>query len=226
MMFEKIWYYFFVILPKYPIGILEFLSGFIPIIAFIFLKRKKKESIEKSILFYIICIALLELMAAFCTIFIGNNHKVYLLFYLIESILLIYYFRKFYTEKLPKIGSFILLSFILIFLFDNLIFEKDMNNVSSSIQALVFVVITIYNFYLLLFYKWNKNIFSLEIFWINTGCFIYFSGKIFVSLYLKQLFLISPIELRNYWFIISFLLVIQRIFLAIGIGKDKLQKSI
>ena len=221
MELEKLEYYYFNYLPKIPFGVLEILSGFIPIIfGLIFFKPLINQ--YKVLFYYAVAIFLLELIASLLSAFSKNNHQIYIIFYIIESILLGIFFVNEVKNRNYTIMIILIISIIVVVFIINVFSpRKLMNDYSGAIQSFGFIVISLINYYFIL---GKLNIMNLQksvLFWINSASFIYFSGKISVSLFVYELFDGNGDNLKVYWFIVSVVLVVNRILIAIGISQTK-----
>lgn len=228
MIFEKLIYYFFDFLPnKLPHILFEFLSGFIPILFAIFYSKYFYFK-KKILLIYAIFIIVFELINNIYSAFSLNNHDIYLISYIIETGILLFYFNNEINEKMYSYVCSTLFILISMFLIINIFSEVDlMNDLSSSFQSLVLILLTLINYYYLLFKFKINNLKNYTFFWINTATFLYFAGKFFVSLYLLEIFgNINNDDLLNYWGIVSIFLIINRILISVGISKLKYEKSI
>lgn len=217
---------FFRVLEFYksqPIVIFEFFSGFLPLIVLIFTRNFK---IDINITLYSIAIFLLEIIAFILSLVTHNNHKVYLIFYIAESILLYFYYRKCFYKSIPLKYAAILIGFIILLFLNNYFFKNTMDGIAGSMQSLGFIIITVIVFYHVLNEVTFKNIFDSSLFYINIGNLFYFSGKLFVFTVMERVnSFTSTREATNLWLIVSLLLIFQRICIGIGIYKLKYNKT-
>lgn len=221
----KLEYYFLDYLPfKNQFALIELVSGVIPILFCIkYLNFSNKKYLP--IYIYSITIFFFEIANNCYSAYSKNNHDIYLIFYLVETALLFWFFSK--EIENSKYTKLLIVFFILvsIFLINNIYSTFNlMDDFSSSFQAIVFILITLINYYIILSKLITVYLYKSVLFWINTGVFIYFSGKFFVSLFLFEIN--SKNDLPNYWNIVSVLLVLNRILIAIGISKVSKEKSI
>lgn len=224
---EHIKNYFLYLANEHPIGILDIISGFIPIIfSIIFYKSVLKNN--ASLFYYSCIIFLFVIISNIYATYSLNNHDIYLFFYLIESGFLFYYFKKIIGEKSYKLICNILFLINSLFFLGNIFSEIDlMDDVSSTIQSFFFIFISIVNYYFILVKLKIEKLTSSSFFWINTATFIYFTAKFFVSLYLIEILGNNHNDdLVNYWGIVSAGVVIQRILISLGISKSSKQQSI
>lgn len=219
---EKLEYYFFTYLSNHPFELIEFISGFIPIFALLlFLKKINKYSL--ILIYYSLLIAVFEISANLFSSFSLNNHKIYLIFYTLETLLLILFYMQNIKENKFKNLFIVILIIIEMAIFANLVLKNNqLDNFSGAIQSIGFIAIALISFYYILAKQEIKNLFYSSFFWINTGNIIYFSGRFFVFLFIEDVENINfSTGLEIYWYIVSILLLIHRIFLAIGISQLK-----
>lgn len=204
----------------------ELLSSFIPLIFLIF--NFKSNWIKKyfPIYIYSIILPIFEIVNNCYSAYSMNNHDIYLVFYLIETLILFYYFSLEVQNIKYSILLIIFSIFTTIFFLKNIFSEINlMNNYASSFQSIIFIVVTLFNFYFILIKSNIQKISESSFFIINVAFFIYFSGKLFVSLYLLEINNFNS-GLSNYWGIVSVLLIFCRILISIGIYKSLQVKSI
>ncbi len=218
MVAEKLKYYFFEYLFEHPFTLIALISGFLPLIFCLFNFKKIWES-NKVLFLYAVSIFLLETIGNYFSALSKNNHNIYLIFYLVESIFLVVYYNfkikfNYYTIISFSILGIVILGFIL-----NLIDPNNlMNNYSGTIQSLGFIVISLVNFYIILSSLNIQKLTESTLFWINSGSFFYFSGKFFVSLFMINILDKSKPDL-DYWDIVTFVLLFYRILFCIGLTK-------
>lgn len=215
---------FLTFLNNNPILIAEILSGLIPIILLLFSwKVSFLNSFYLSV--YAISIFLFESINNYFSLFHLNNHKIYLIFYILETTLLyLYYLKEFENVNLIKWLSPIIVSIVFLF-FRNLFFNKYMDEVAGSAQSLGFIVLTVIVFYFILNSISFKSIFDSSLFWVNVGNLFYFSGKLFVFTIINIVNNPNTAkEITNLWLIVSVLLIFQRICIGIAIYKLKFNK--
>ncbi len=173
---------------------------------------------SKFLVIFTFCQFVFEIIVAHYGAYSKNNHDIYLIFYLLESILLILYFIS--QVKSIKYTITLLIFLIIIggFTFENIFDKNDlMNDYSGSVQSFIFIIITIYNFYWLLTNSRIKNLIDSTFFWINSAFLIYFSGKFFVSLFVFEIFGYKNNNgLIDYWAINSISVIINRCLLIVA----------
>lgn len=206
-----------------PEMFLDLFSASIPFIFSLFF-AKSLSGRYLPLFFYSISIFFFEIINNHFAAYKKNNHDIYLGFYCLETFFLIWYFSSEITKKWYRITFTILGILSIIALIYNIFSETNrMNDFASAFQAMVFILIGVWNYYYILVKSNYKSLFASPFFWVNTGVFIYFSGKLFVSLYIFEM--MSPnisIVLWNLWQIVPIALLIERTFLAIAIKKTKM----
>jgi hypothetical protein len=214
--------YFNEFLINNPFALIEFCSGFLPII-FCLIYWKSAYNNSKILIIYSVLILMLEIIGGFHSANSKPNHYVYLLFYLFETIALTIYYHQSLSSKRFFIILFFTMMLSLAAIIYNLINGIDlMDNYSGSIQSICFITISVLCFYVILSKLVVSNLANSTLFFINTGNLIYFSGRFFVCLFILEIVNEKGSnELLNFWYLVSVLLVIHRIFLSIGISKIK-----
>jgi hypothetical protein len=205
-----------------PEMFLDLLSASIP---FIFSIYYSKSLVGKylPLIIYSISIFLFEIINNVFAAHSINNHDIYLGFYLLETALLSWYFIAEIQKKTYTIILILISILVTIALIYNIFSEINlMNDFASTIQALAFISIALINYYHILSKSTIKSLINSPFFWVNSGIFIYFSGKLFVSMYIFEMMNIkSPDNLYILWKIVPSVLFFERLFLAIAIKKTK-----
>ena len=101
---------------------------------------------------------------------------------------------------------------------------RDYNRIDSfanSFSNLTIIGVVLLFFYQLLNNLDIKNIFKYSHFWICVGVLIYFSGVFFVHIFSEYLTFSKDETLINFWLTKDYLLIFQRILLAIGLWFSK-----
>lgn len=213
--------YLFEYLLKHPFNLFSTFSCLIPFILLLFYLKSIWKN-NKILVIYVFLILILELLGGYYSAHSWNNHLFYLIFYFLESICLFLYFRKSIHNNSINNINFIILNIVLLALFYNSINSNNqINDYSVSIQSLGFISISIICFYYILAKSNIKVLTNSALFWINTGSLIYFSGMLFVFLYITRILAENEKNINSYINIYAVLLIIFRLFISIGIIKIK-----
>lgn len=152
-----------------------------------------------------------------------QNHWVLNILNVFELICLSYYFlitiKNVRLKQLIKVTA--LLSLFLV-VGISLVNFKDINrydNLTHSIVYITLIFFALLNFYEILYSEEPLILYNYTYFWITSGILIYFSGTFFINLF-GDIILFSN-QLKDYWIIYYILLIIFRIFLAIGLWFSK-----
>jgi hypothetical protein len=204
-------------LKGYPYALLEFVSGFlITLVAIIY--RKKTWDYSKPLFVYLLLFFPFELINNFLSSGGNDNHFVYLYFYLLESILLVWYYYENISLKLFKIlGTSILLVIVIAISYNIYQNIRLMNDYSGSLQSLGLLIITLICYYDILLTGKIKSLFKSTLFWINSGNLVYFSGKFFIFLFILDVLSRDVNELEGFWKIVTYLLILHRFMLSLGV---------
>ena len=200
----------------------------LPLILAIKQRRMLSYSL-KIILFYILVATICELISWSIILLPFRNHQnhwvnnilsifeyscfSYYLYYITNSIKL---------KQLIKIIG-IVGFFLIIFITLNRIEKINIiDTLSSSIGIIILILFVLINFYEILNTDEHKDLLTYPVFWVSSGILIYFSGFFFVNLF-SDILLFHKINLGDFWYhsIYYILLIIFRIFLAIGLWFSK-----
>lgn len=214
--------------PKWILIIFSSLIVLLPLILAI-THREKIAYHLKIILFYLIGATICELTAWALLLLPFENHQnhwVNNVLSIFEYSCFSYYF---YTvinnvrlKQFIKIVGILGLFFILFITFNRIEKINIIDTLSSSVGIIILILFVLINFYVILYTDQTNNLLAYPIFWIASGVLIYFSGFFFVNLF-SDLYLFHKINLSNFWYysVYYILLIIFRIFLAIGLWFSK-----
>lgn len=177
---------------------------------------------EKKVFFlYTILISILVIVG-FCLLYIfkspENYYRVARIYYVIEYILLTYFFSLYIANKFVK--KILLFSPIVYFLFcvyDFVIEEKpSLPFIPASIEHIVLLAFIIYYFFEVMQESVVEPIYQKAIFWISVAFIINSSGNFFLFLYSKNSFN-DDVFKRQYTIIYTTVTVLKNILLCISI---------
>ncbi len=155
----------------------------------------------------------------------GNhqNHWTINTFNIFELLCLGYYFFNIIVNNLFKniikyltVFSVITISFLTVLNFDD--FNKY-DTITHSVTYLTLMLFVLINFYEILYFNDSLSLGQYPYFWIASGVLVYFAGSFFVNLFSNTVLFNS--SFNDYWLIYYILLIIFRIFLAIGLWFSK-----
>lgn len=115
------------------------------------------------------------------------------------------------------LGIFLVLAFYELFS-DN---EDSSDELSTTAEAITFIIYSLCTFYYMLQHPEQKNIFNIPLFWLNTAILLYFSGNLFLFLfgtYLEKHYHQTFVEL---WGIHAVMNIIFYILITVGFWKTK-----
>lgn len=211
--------------PKWILVIFSSLIIILPIMSAVFYRKDLSNSLRiisfyvfGSLFFEILCWAIILLPFSN-----HQNHWVLNILNVFELICLSYYFlitiKNVRLKQLIKVTA--LLSLFLV-VGISLVNFKDINrydNLTHSIVYITLIFFALLNFYEILYSEEPLILYNYTYFWITSGILIYFSGTFFINLF-GDIILFSN-QLKDYWIIYYILLIIFRIFLAIGLWFSK-----
>lgn len=218
---ELIKTYFTEYLASNPVDLLAFLSCFIPfIVCILYFNLAWQKS--KILVIYVFLSVFLELIGGLYAANSKNSHLIYLLFFFLETICLSIFYIQAVNIKNYRIFVCIIISIILAAILYNIFSTShQINDYSISTQSIGFISISILSFYIILSKSKISELSNSLLFWINTGSILYFSGILFVFLYVTKVLDPANKHLVGLYDIISFSLIIFRTLIAIGIVKSK-----
>ena len=211
--------------PRWILVIFSSMIILLPIISAIINRKVLSDSL-KIISFYLFGSLFFEILCWAIILLPFSNHQNHWAINALnvfEFICLSYYFFNRITSlKLKQlIKAITLLSLLLVITFTVINF-KDINrydNLTHSIVYITSIFFALLNFYEILYSEETLILSNYAYFWIASGILIYFSGAFFVNLF-GDVILFSG-HLKDYWTIYYILLIIFRIFLAIGLWFSK-----
>ncbi len=101
---------------------------------------------------------------------------------------------------------------------------RDFNRVDpfgESILNIYLIIISLMLFYQLLNNLEINNLFTYPHFWISIAVLLYFSGVFFMYVFSEYLSDSKQKSVYQFWFIKDYLLLIQRVFIGIGLWYSK-----
>ena len=211
--------------PKWILVIFSSLIILLPIMSAMIYRKELSKSLRiisyyvfGSFFFEILCWAIILLPFSN-----HQNHWAINILNVFEFVCLSYYF--FSTAKSIKIKQFVkvisILSLLLISTLTILNIENfnRYDNLTHSIVYITLMLFVLLNFYEILYSEETLILSNYPYFWIASGVLIYFSGAFFVNLFGDVI--LFNVRLNDFWIIYYVLLIIFRIFLAIGLWFSK-----
>ena len=152
-----------------------------------------------------------------------QNHWTINLFNIFELLILGYYFfHVIINKQFKNIIKYLTVISVIAILFLTIINFDDVNKydtITHSVTYLTLMLFVLINFYEILYFNDSLNLGQYPYFWIASGILIYFAGSFFVNLFGNTILFNS--SFKDYWLIYYILLIIFRIFLAIGLWFSK-----
>lgn len=218
---ERFQKYFFGYLVNHPLGLFELLTGFLPII-FVLIYFKSILTYSKILVYYSILIVAFEVLIFIYSSNKWNNHFIYLAFYWLETFLLFFYFKRAVKDNLLNKILIVLFVMVSIAFINNLVTHSQrMNNYAGSIQSIAFIIVNIYCYFLILSKMRINKLSDSPLFWFNSACLLYYSGRFFLFLFIEELNNGRPDALDGYWFFVSVFIIIYRLLICVCISKSK-----
>ena len=211
--------------PKWILVIISSLIILVPMIPAIKYRRELSKSLRiisfylfGSLFFEVLCWAIILLPFSN-----HQNHGVLNTLNIFEFMCLGYYFyetiKSNSLKQVIKVTSVISFMLIIIVTIININDFNRYDNLSHSIVYIAIIFFVLLNFYEILYSEETLILSNYAYFWIASGILIYFSGAFFVNLFGD--IILFNVRLSDYWIIYYVLLIIFRIFLAIGLWFSK-----
>lgn len=217
---------FFMKSSQVAFNLIVLFSGFSSIIPFL-AAIKNLRYLKKHLFVYFI-IVLISLITELLNIILakaGQSNLNFFRYYTIVEFLLIsvFYITLFKSYFKPNLLYLIAILFLIIsyldYLFNGLM---SMDNISSAIEAIIFIIYSLFFFYYVLKNLIFENIFLEPVFWINIAVLIYFSGNLILFVFSNYMAKIEPSNYIILWgFIHTFFNVLYSVLLSIGFWKAK-----
>ena len=211
--------------PKWILVIFSSLIIILPIMSAVFYRKDLSNSL-RIISFYAFGSLFFEILSwAIILLPFSNhqNHWVLNIFNVFELICLSYYFlitiKNVRLSQLIKVTALLSLFLVVGITLVNFNDINRYDNLTHSIVYITLIFFALLNFYEILYSEEPLILYNYTYFWITSGILIYFSGAFFINLF-GDIILFSN-QLKDYWIIYYILLIIFRIFLAIGLWFSK-----
>lgn len=191
----------------------------IGLINFKFLKKELRP-----IFILLIVIVIIEISNRFLSNKEINTYPLTRIYSLLEFLCLSFFYKRFFSTHFnTAFFYFIALAFFSIALLDafviNSIYTSD--NLASATEGIVVIIYAVSAFYLIMKKMIYSNILSEPFFWINSAYLIYFSGTLFLFLFLNYIFKSKPQYFVQIYFINSVLNLVNYTLITIGFWKAR-----
>ncbi len=221
MDFQQIINQFLKTFAKYPFDI--FASGLsIAVFVSYIVNKKSIDRVSLSIGFYAVSMLIFEAWNTSLAMMKTNNFHTYSIFFVIEGILLIRFYRDYFlqnsTKKSIVLIDITLLFFIIFGIIDSLFIQKDTINSYVAMASGFILTFLAISYLLNLFDKMSElNLLKSPQFIINTGILLYFSGTFIAFTFMTYFLFGVDKAFFDPWHIITALLIIFRLTLCWGI---------
>jgi hypothetical protein len=152
-----------------------------------------------------------------------NNMFIFNIYGIIEAILLIEFYKRFLNQFFQsKVHLILITLFTLLFIYNTFLSHKfkNIDNISTSIESIIFILYALISFYFILKNLVFENLYHTPFFWINTAILLYFSGNLFLFTFSSYLESHESTYLKLY-LIHSNLNILTYILFSIGFWKIK-----
>lgn len=190
-----------------------------------FLFRIKTLDLPAKVLF---CLTILSFLTDCITSVLAGYKMNNLMVMHVYTVLELFFYCFFYSLLFKSTSSkyyLLVLSLVLLAaeLVDAFYISKlsRINSIASYCEALAFMVVSLLFFYSMIKNLPQKNILNYPLFWFNSGILIYFSGNLFLYLFIS---FVNPQDSRflgDLWNINSFLYFAYNLFLIAGAWKSR-----
>lgn len=196
------------------------LTVVIPLVIGLF--RKKYFNSGEKILLYLTGLALLTEIIGQIISKWSNNMYVFHIYTVVEFIFISLFYIKFISPS-----RFIIVIRILIFLFigiaafDYFKEKNTMDDLSTTIESILFMLYSIVGFYTLLQNPVQYRVVDIPFFWFNTAILLYFAGNLFLFIFSSYIERHSHRVFSEVWAIHSIMNIIFYVLISIGFWKTK-----
>lgn len=188
------------------------------------LNQKKYPNQLKTIFYYLVLAAITQALSfAFWKARI-NNYPILHIYTVLEYLALLWFYSQILKGFIPKTAfAALFIAFPLFSIFDSLFIEDiyTYNTYSRSIEALIFIFLSISWFVKIVAEDEATREQSIAINYINAGLLIYFAGSITLFAYNNYIEEMKIVLRTNIWLIHTVLATQLYILIAIGLWKVK-----
>lgn len=179
-----------------------------------------------KVVFYYCCVySLFEGVAWYYVLNHWQNHFLVNTIAYVDTLFLGYFFYSILSNPIHKTIVVVLIVFtIIMVLWSNLEADKSYNRIDSfaqSISNISLIAMSLLFFYQLLNNLDVKNLFLYPYFWVSVAILVYFSGVFFVNIFGEYITFNKDKSITQFWNTKDYLLLFQRILLAIGLWFSK-----
>jgi hypothetical protein len=207
------------------IALVASLSIIIPILIGIITYKKYLNTPLKTVFIYCVVYAVCEVIGWYYALHHWQNHFVQNSLSYIEVFFFgIYFYQIVEKNFAKKTILFLIISTLIIITWSHWFSGREYNRLDSfslSIENLSLIAMSLIFFYQLLNNLNIQNILKYPDFWISAGILLYFSGAFFSFIFAEYVAFSKDESINNYFQIFEYLLLFQRIFLAIGLWFSK-----
>ena len=164
------------------INTLSSLTVLIPL-ALGFICFKKVGNLYKPIIFILLISFVTEIINTILVHSNINNMLVFNIYGLIEALLITEFYKRFLNQfHRSTIHLILMILFTVLFIYNAFLSHKlkNIDNISTSIESITFILYPLISFYLILKNLVFENLFKTPFFWFNTAILFYFSGNLFL----------------------------------------------
>lgn len=211
--------------PRWILVIISSLIILLPVISAI-INQDKLSYPLKIIKIYCVGTLIFEILCWSIILLPFSNHQNHWtinVFNIFEIFILGYYFFVLIVNKrLKAVVKYLTLISMLIISLLTMLNLDDFNKydtITHSVTYLALMLFVLIHFYEILYFNDSLNLGRYPYFWIASGVLIYFAGSFFVNLF-GSIILFNT-SFKGYLLIYYILLIIFRIFLAIGLWLSK-----
>lgn len=204
------------------LGHISALTVAIPFFVALF-RRRKLDAPDRTLWLLMSISAITEIIIEILRSYDINNMYVTHVYTILEFVLISLFFAR--AIKPSKL-IYAILAVALVFLYISgyELFhdpEDTSDEISTTTEAIVFIIYSLSTFYYMLQHPGQSSVFSIPLFWFNTGILLYFSGNLFIFLFSNYLQAHSQQVYSELWGIHSVLNIVFYILISIGFWKTK-----
>lgn len=153
-----------------------------------------------------------------------NTYPITRIYTLIEFMCLTVFYKRFFQTQINAYFFYlIMIGFAIIALIDafliNSIYKSD--TIAFAVEAITMLIFSVLSFYVIMKNMLYEKITDEPFFWINSAYLIYFSGTLFLFIFLNYILKNKPEYFIQLYFINSLLNLLSYSLISVGLWKTR-----
>ena len=188
------------------------------------LNFRKLPPILKPVLTLLFIVFITECLNKILSYYIDSTYPITRTYTLLEFICLTLFYKLFFKDHVkPYVFYLALVAFTLVALADafliNSIYRSD--TIASATEGIMVLCYSLGAFYLIMRKMLYEDVLKAPFFWINSAYLIYFSGTLFLFVFLNYIIKSQPNYFYQLYFINSLLNLVSYTLISIGFWKTR-----